>query len=309
VQANRYWRGHTITVGATASRESLEDSQPAYGRALDVRYANTAAYVQDDWTLGRGLQLVTGVRVDRHSEIARPIASPRAALRWSPRENLDVRTSIARGFRAPQAFDEDLHLTSIGGEAVIIRQAPDLREERSRNLLAGVEWKPLAFGGQALLEANVFSTRLDDQFFNIEHPEPVTQALEFLKVNLGSAHVFGAEFNAGWGIGDDLVIQGGVVVQRARLGEPDPDFGSRDFFRLAQRLRQRIHRLAPDAVPAAVRRRAATPARCWCRTARAGTRAGAEGVAAVPHARREPEPPVSCRAAATGSRCSSAAAT
>jgi outer membrane receptor for ferrienterochelin and colicins len=231
VQANRYWRSHTITAGATASRESLEDSQPAYGRALDARYTNTAAYVQDDWTLGRGFQLVTGLRVDRHSEIARPIASPRAALRWSPRENLDVRTSIARGFRAPQAFDEDLHLTSIGGEAVIIRQAPGLREERSRNLLAGVEWKPLAFGGQALLEANVFSTRLEDQFFNIEHPEPVTQALEFLKVNLGSAHVFGAEFNAGWGIGDDLVIQGGVVVQRARLGEPDPDFGSLDFFR------------------------------------------------------------------------------
>jgi outer membrane receptor for ferrienterochelin and colicins len=235
VQANRYWRGHTITAGATASRESLEDSQPAYGRALDVRYTNTAAYVQDDWTFGRGLQLVTGVRVDAHSAIARPIASPRVALRWSPRENLDVRTSLARGFRAPQAFDEDLHLTSIGGEAVIVRQSTDLREERSRNVLAGVEWKPLAFGGQALLEANVFSTRLEDQFFLIEHPDPVTQDLEFLRVNLGSAHVFGTELNAGWGIGDDLVLQGGIVVQRARLGNPEPDFGSRDFFRSPQR--------------------------------------------------------------------------
>lgn len=231
VQANRYWGGHTVSAGATASRESLDDRQPAYDRALDVSYRNTAVYVQDDWTLGRGTQLVTGVRLDRHSEVARTVASPRMALRWSPRENLDVRTSFARGFRAPQAFDEDLHLTSIGGEAVIIRHSPGLREERSVNMLAGVEWKPLVFGGQALLEFNAFSTRLDDLFFNIEHPEPVTQSLEFLKVNLGAAHVFGAEFNAGWGIGDALVIQGGVVVQRSRLGEPEPDFGSRDFFR------------------------------------------------------------------------------
>lgn len=231
LQLNRYWRGHTLTTGMTASQEGLDDRQPAYDRALDVRYRNAGVFVQDDWTLGRGAQIVAGVRLDKHSEIADAIASPRFALRWSPRENLDVRASFARGFRAPQAFDEDLHLSSVGGEAVLIRHAPGLREERSVNTLAGVEWKPLVFGGQALLEVNAFSTRLDHQFFNIEHPEPVTQALEFLKVNLGSAHVFGAEFNAGWGIGDSLVIQGGIVVQRSRLGEPEPDFGSRDFFR------------------------------------------------------------------------------
>ncbi|CAN5609587.1 TonB-dependent receptor [soil metagenome] len=231
LQANRYWRGHTVSTGVTASGEGLDDRQPAYDRALDVRYRNTGLYLQDDWTLGHGAQLVAGVRLDKHSEIARAIASPRLALRWSPRENLDLRTSFARGFRAPQAFDEDLHLSSVGGEAVLIRTAPDLREERSVNALAGVEWKPLVFGGQALVEVNAFSTRLDQMFFNIEHPEPLTQGLEFLKVNLGSAHVFGGEFNAGWGIGDRLVIQGGVVIQRSRLGEPEPDFGSRDFFR------------------------------------------------------------------------------
>ena len=230
-QVNRYWRAHTLTSGATVSRETLDDRQPAYGRALDVSYRNVGVFLQDDWTLKKGLQLVSGVRVDRHSEMDAAVASPRLAVRWSPRANLDVRTSAARGFRAPQAFDEDLHLTAIGGEAVIIRQAADLREERSLNMLAGLEWKPLVLGGQALLEVNGFSTRLSDLFFNVVHPLPETQALEFLKVNLGSARVDGAELNVGWGKGDELVFQGGIVVQRSTLGTPEPEFGGRTFFR------------------------------------------------------------------------------
>jgi outer membrane receptor for ferrienterochelin and colicins len=36
-------------------------------------------------------------------------------------------------------------------------------------------------------------------------------------------------------MGDDLVIQGGVVLQRAEFDTPEPDFGSREFFRTPRR--------------------------------------------------------------------------
>jgi outer membrane receptor for ferrienterochelin and colicins len=52
-----------------------------------------------------------------------------------------------------------------------------------------------------------------------------------LKVNQGDARVYGVEANAGWGIGDDFVLQGGLVLQRARYADPEPNFGSTDFFR------------------------------------------------------------------------------
>ncbi len=234
LQVNRYWNRHTLSTGVMAADERLDDRQPAYGREIDVRYRNVGAYIQDDWTIGANVQLVSGLRLDHHSSIDHAIASPRFALRWSPHESLDIRSSFARGFRAPQAFDEDLHLTSIAGSAVLIRQSPDLREETSMNLLTGAEWKPHLWGGQALVEFNLFSTRLDDLFFNVNNPAPETQSLEFLKVNLGTAHVYGTELNLGWGLGDQFILQGGVVVQRARLGEAEPDFGSRDFFRTPQ---------------------------------------------------------------------------
>jgi outer membrane receptor for ferrienterochelin and colicins len=153
----------------------------------------------------------------------------------SPRENLDVRISAAGGFRAPQVFDEDLHLSSVGGEARIIRLAPGLREERSRNLMAGAEWKPELWGGQALIEVNAFHTKLTELFQVSGADDPTTPEVEFTKFNGGGAGVYGFEVNAGWGIEDRLVFQGGLVEQRARLSSPEPDFGSQDMFRTPRR--------------------------------------------------------------------------
>jgi outer membrane receptor for ferrienterochelin and colicins len=65
--------------------------------------------------------------------------------------------------------------------------------------------------------------------------DPSTDALEFIKTNFGGARVSGIEFNLGWGIGDDFILQGGIVEQRARFDDAEPDFGSRDFFRSPQR--------------------------------------------------------------------------
>jgi outer membrane receptor for ferrienterochelin and colicins len=154
---------------------------------------------------------------------------------WSPSANLDVRASVARGFRAPQVFDEDLHLSSVGGEARLIHLAPDLIEERSTNLMLGAEWKPTVGRGQALIEINGFSTRLTDLFHVQEADDVATDAVEFVKTNFGGARVSGVEVNLGWRIGDDFILQGGIVEQRARFDSPEPDFGSREFFRSPRR--------------------------------------------------------------------------
>ncbi len=234
-QVNQYAGRHTISWGGQFSSDDLEDRQPAYDRLTDETYRNAGLFVQDDWAFAKGWELIYGVRGDKHSAVDRVILSPRVALMISPRESLDIRASVARGFRAPQAFDEDLHLSSVAGEVRFIRLDPDLREETSTNYMLGAEWKPEAGRGQALLELNGFSTFLDDLFLVREADDPATDPLEFLKVNYGRARVYGVEMNAGWGIGDRFVLQGGMVFQRARFGEAEPDFGSRDFFRTPTR--------------------------------------------------------------------------
>lgn len=234
-QVNRYLGTHALSSGVQIGREALRDAQPAYRRLTDERYGSLGLFVQDDWAIGRGWSVLYGARADHHSALARPIFSPRVAVMWSPTAALDVRASIARGFRAPQVFDEDLHLSSVGGEARIIHLDADLREERSTNYMVGAEWKPSAGPGQALVELNAFSTRLTSLFHVQENDDPATDALEFVKTNVGGARVYGVEVNLGWGIGDELVVQGGVVEQRARFDEAEPDFASRDFFRTPRR--------------------------------------------------------------------------
>jgi outer membrane receptor for ferrienterochelin and colicins len=224
-----------VSWGVQFSAERLEDRQPAYGRHTDVTYRNTGVYAQDDWSFAPRWQLLYGVRGDRHSALSRAVISPRAALMHSPVPALDLRLSIARGFRAPQVFDEDLHLSSVAGDVRIIEVDPNLREETSANYMAGFEWKPEAGIGQALIEVNGFHTSLTDLFNVQKADDPATGLVEFRKLNFGTAKVYGVEVNAGWGIGDSFVLQGGIVEQRARFGSPEPDFGSRDFFRTPRR--------------------------------------------------------------------------
>ena len=228
---NRYASRHVVSGGVQLTAERLQDEQPGYGRSIDQRYDQTGVFVQDEWTVRPGWQLLTGLRVDAHSAVAKPQVLPRAALRVSPRPSVDLRVSYAQGIRAPQIFDEDLHIASVGGEARVVLVDPGLQPERSVNWMAGGEWQPSLWGGQALLEVNGFHTALLDQFHLQEGDLPETPEREFIKTNLGTAAVRGIEANIGWGRGDHLVLQGGVVFQRSTFGQPDPDFGSTRFFR------------------------------------------------------------------------------
>lgn len=229
VQINHYLGRHTLSWGAQRTLDTTRDDQPGYGRSLRLRHHTTGLFLQHDWTMGTGWQLLSGLRTDWHSAVQRAIVSPRLALLVTPSESLDMRVSVARGFRAPQIFDEDLHLTSIGGDVRLVELDPALREERALNVMAGAEWKPALGRGQALLEATLFHTRLTNLFHTLTLPDVL------FKTNLGGARVEGVELNLGWGIGDDLVIQGGIVVQRATFDAPEPEFGSRDVFRTPRR--------------------------------------------------------------------------
>ena len=55
-------------------------------------------------------------------------------MRFNPTDNINLRASYSFGFRAPQAFDEDLHIDNVGGTVSMIQLAKDLKEEKSQSL-------------------------------------------------------------------------------------------------------------------------------------------------------------------------------
>jgi len=230
-QFNHYLGVHTMTWGIQHHNEELTDEQPAYNRSTNEEYTDTGFYAQDDWAINDFIELVIGGRVDKHSEIDDAIISPRLALKWAPDDALRVRASYASGFRAPQVFDEDLHITQVGGEGQIIRNDPNLTEESSDNVTLGAEWTPRLGPGFALMEVTVFYTAIDDAFSLDEQDDPTTEEAEFVRINRGGAEVYGTELNVGYRFGTKFETLVGWVHQKSEFDDPDDDFGSKDFFR------------------------------------------------------------------------------
>lgn len=92
------------------------------------------------------------------------VFSPRVNLRFNPTPDLNFRASYSGGFRAPQAFDEDLHIAAVGGDVAIIRLAPGLKEEKSRSVSVSADWYHRFGQVRVNLLAEGFYTNLKDVF-------------------------------------------------------------------------------------------------------------------------------------------------
>jgi outer membrane receptor for ferrienterochelin and colicins len=130
-----------LTLGAEYSFNHLVDTQLAYDRDIDQKVNISSTFLQNEWK-NKTLSLLLGLRMDKHNLIDRPIISPRVNVRYNPTEWVNLRTSFAKGFRAPQAFDEDLHITAVGGEVQLIKLDENLRPEHSNSFSASAEFNP-----------------------------------------------------------------------------------------------------------------------------------------------------------------------
>ena len=234
-QIDRGGKRGTLSLGLQAADDVIDDRQPAYARIIRERYRSTAAFVQDDRQIGDGVTLLYGLRVDRHAAVDGSIVSPRAALMWTPRSDLTLRVSHSSGFRPPSVFDEQLHIALVGGEAMVVRDDPGLREETSVSRMLSVEWRPTVGRRTAMaLDSTFFDTGIADLFHNREADLPGTAELEFVRTNLGRARVRGVE--VGWSLRRGrLAVDTGYGWQRAEFGQPEPDFGSIRMFRTPDR--------------------------------------------------------------------------
>ncbi len=88
------------------------------------------------------------------------IFSPRANLRFNPTQNINLRLSYSSGFRAPQAFDEDMHIENVGGTVAMIERAKDLKEEKSQSFSASADMYHRfgAFQTNLLIEGVLYKT-------------------------------------------------------------------------------------------------------------------------------------------------------
>ena len=207
-----------LTVGLEYNEDYLRDNMWGYGRTTDQTVRIASAYAQNEWKNSRWGILIGG-RLDKHNLIDGIIFSPRANLRYNPTENINLRASYSYGFRAPQAFDEDLHIDNVGGTVSMIRLADDLTVEKSQSLSVSADiyhsWGD--WQGNFLVEG--FFTDLDDVFALREIGFNDEGILIKERHNESGARVFGGNLEGKLAWRDVFQVQLGVTIQRSRYKE------------------------------------------------------------------------------------------
>lgn len=204
-----------ITAGFEFHYDNLHDKMLGYDRNLRQTTRTYGGYLQNEWKNEKYTFLV-GARVDKHNLIDKAIFSPRINLRYNPIENLSLRTTYAAGYRAPQTFDEDLHITAVDGVVTFIRNADGLKPEYSHSLSASADYV-FNIGGWAINTViDGFYTKLNDVFVldNIGHDEQGNLLKE--RRNGSGATVKGVNLELKVNPARWAQIQGGFTIQSSR---------------------------------------------------------------------------------------------
>lgn len=229
-QLNLRRGAHAWALGVQYKREQVRDDQRDGAGATLVRgdretFSNLGVFVQDEWAATEHLDLVLGARADRSGALARTIVSPRVALAWRASPATTWRAGVSTGFRAPEAFSEDLHVDTLGAEPVRIRNADALREERARTAMLGVDWRT-ADGGLRW-DATASWTRLRNTFV-LSDIRQDAEGLYQVRDNASGAQVAGLETNLGWQAADTLRLTFGLAWYRARHDQAQVVFDDTD---------------------------------------------------------------------------------
>lgn len=155
---------NVLTVGTEYISDKVFDEISSYNYKVDQHTKDFGSFVQSDWEILPSLNLLTGVRMDVHNLVNKTVFSPRFALLYKYKEETQFRLSYGTGFRAPQAFDTDLHIAFAGGGVSRVIYDPNLIEERSKSFSASVNYDKATENFIAGFTLEGFYTHLNDAF-------------------------------------------------------------------------------------------------------------------------------------------------
>ncbi len=254
-QYNAQFSGSKLVVGLEHKGDGLEDTKLGYPDIVNstpdstVYVDNTTIANQDMSTQGVFAQydidwnkfaFSVGMRYDHYQIQDRElenqskngnVLSPRITLKYDIKSSLQARASYSQGYRAPQIFDEDLHIETSGSRKVIHENDPDLVQETSHSLMASLDYNKLLgkvyFG--LLLEG--FYTKLNDAFVNEIGIPDSDGTVIYTRTNSNSgAAVQGVNIEMNLVPSKKLSFTGGFTIQSSRYEEAQ-EFDEKRFFR------------------------------------------------------------------------------
>lgn len=208
-----------LTLGAEYSYDGIKDVILGYDRNFkqDVRIGSF--FFQNEWK-NKQWSFLLGGRLDKHNLVDHVIFSPRANLRFNPTENVNLRITYAGGFRAPQAFDEDLHVGVVGGERLVTVLAKNLKEERSNSFSVSADLYHKFGNVQTNLLIEGFYTDLNNVFALRQLDQPDAQGnIVQERYNAYGAKVLGLNIEGKAMFTRWFSLQAGLTLQQSHYDE------------------------------------------------------------------------------------------
>jgi outer membrane receptor for ferrienterochelin and colicins len=210
---------NVVTLGSEFVEDDILDIIDSYDYRIDQTTQNLGTFIQSDWEIGNRLNLLSGLRVDHHNLVDQLIASPRFSALYKPFENIQVRATWGSGFRAPQAFDSDLHIAFAGGGVSRVQLSDDLQHERSSSFSGSLNYDKATEHFIYGFTVEGFHTHLRDAFYLQPLGEDEFGEV-FEKRNGDGATVKGVtlEFRANYD--EKMQFDAGVTFQNSEFDEP-----------------------------------------------------------------------------------------
>lgn len=208
-----------LTAGVEYNYNHLTDRYLGLGREMDQVTHIVGGFLQNEWRTEK-FSLLIGGRLDKHNLMDKAVFSPRANIRYSPTESVGLRASYSSGFRAPQAYDEDLHVDAVGGALKLIVLAPDLKPEYSNSFSLSADLYHNFGRVQTNLLIEGFYTKLDDVFTLVQIGEDADGNFIMERRNASGATVKGFNFEGKIGIPNLFELQLGYTLQSSLYDRP-----------------------------------------------------------------------------------------
>ncbi|MBL4747075.1 MAG: TonB-dependent receptor [Flavobacteriaceae bacterium] len=212
----KFFKGENVlTTGIEFVEDKVLDEIETYKYIIDQTTTNLGVFIQSDWEISPEFNLLTGVRADKHNLLDNFVFSPRASLLYKLKESTQFRLTWGTGFRAPQAFDADLHIAFAGGGVSRIILSPDLKEEKSSSISGSINYDKASENFIAGFTLEGFYTHLRDAFYQEPiDPDPFGDVFE--KRNGDGATVKGASLELRANYNKKIQLETGITVQSSK---------------------------------------------------------------------------------------------
>lgn len=233
--------GYPDYENATIVNDSIIDVPHTQNTTISDQKSNTfGLFAQYDINLNN-LKLAVGGRVDHYriEDLAKAttdvksgtVFSPRISIMYNITKPLQIRLNYSQGYRAPQIFDEDLHIETSGARQVINQNDPNLKQETSHSYMASLDYNSLIGNTYFGFLVEAFLTQLQDPFVNEIGTPDENGTVVYTRVNAkDGATVKGINIEFKLRPLKNFTLNSGFTVQSSRY-DVAQEFDEKRFFR------------------------------------------------------------------------------